>query len=122
MITPLCKETMKAFTKSVTYHVSSTILMFAGNLILFFLHECLSVSDGDINFTFNSSTRELVLRTFSVVSELIEDIMQKILLIVLSKCNRCHVCLQQVSVVKDLILPPFQILVKHSLSLSLCIS
>jgi hypothetical protein len=107
MITPLCEETMKAFTKSVTYHVSSTILMFARNLITFFLIECLSISDGYINFIFNSSTRELILGTLSVVSELIEDIMHKVLLIVLSECNRCHVCLQQVSVVKDLILPPF---------------
>ena len=122
MITPLCEVTVESLTKSITYHVSSTILMLTCDFILFVSVEGLSFSDGNIHFILNCTTSQLILRTLPVMLERIKDIMQQILLIMLSKCNSCHIRLQQMPVVKDLILPAFQIFVQHSMSLSLLIS
>lgn len=61
MITPLCEETVETFAESVTNHVSSAVLVFACDLILFVSGECLRVGDGNINFIVKSTSCELML-------------------------------------------------------------
>ena len=122
MITPLCEEAVEAFAKSITDHVSSTVLVLASDLSLFLGVECLSVSDSNVNFIFDSTTCELVLRMFSVVAERVVDVMHKVLLIMFSKLNRCNILMQQVPVEPDLVPPCFDVLVEHPLSLLLRVS
>lgn len=61
VITPPCEVTMESFTKSITDHVSCPVLMSSCYLLQFVSIECLSVSDSNIHFIFNSTTCQLIL-------------------------------------------------------------
>lgn len=75
MITPLAEVTVESLTKSIANHVSCAILMLSSDLIQFVSVEGLSISDGDVHFVLDSAACQLVLTSFSVVLELIEDVM-----------------------------------------------
>ena len=75
VVTPLGEVTVETLAEGIADHVARAGLVLTSALILFVGVEGSGFSDGDVHFVFDCATCQLILRSFSVVSELIEDVM-----------------------------------------------
>ena len=111
MICPTSEVAVEPFTERITYHIAGPVLVAPRDLVLLVSIESLSVGDCNIHFILDCTTCQLILGALSMLSEHVEHGAQKVLLIMLPKCDSCHIGLNQMPVVRDMVLPCFQILV-----------
>lgn len=116
---PVIKVGEETSTKHISDDVASTVLICIENLRLFRLVELLSCSYCNIHVFIHSMMHQLVLSLLAVLSQLVEDVPHEVLLVLETELDGSHICLHQMAVVEDVILPAFQEDVQCSLSSSL---